>query len=55
MKKLETYKGIEIWEDAKDTQRPFVTIQNVPVIGSLQTGHKTLEDAKAYIDKTAKP
>ena len=55
MKKIETYKGIEIWEDAPSKKLPITTIKNdVPVIGCLQVGHKTIEDAKKYIDKTEK-
>jgi len=53
--KIETYKGVEICKelDPKDP-RPFITIKQTPVIGVLQVGHKTLEDARQYIDKTEK-
>jgi len=54
MKHLETYNGIKIYFDG-DSKNPFVTVkENVPVIGVLQTGHKTLEDAKSFIDKHMK-
>lgn len=54
MKKIETYKGIEIWEQP-NSKLPITTVKNnVPVIGCLQVGHKSIEDAKAYIDKTEK-
>lgn len=49
MKFIETYKGIRIY---LDNDGLFTTVQTVPVIGSLQTGHKTLEAAKKYIDQT---
>jgi hypothetical protein len=52
--KLKTYKGVDIYSDPKDKKKPFYTVQNVPVIGSLQVGHSTIEDAEKYIDKTAK-
>jgi pantothenate synthetase len=49
---IEIYKGIEIrHESDKQDSHPFVTVQFVPVIGALQTGHKTLKGAKQYIDK----
>lgn len=52
MKSIETYKGIEILYNEKGTARPYSTIQNnVPVIGTLETAHKTIDDAKLYIDK----
>lgn len=46
---LQTYNGVKIYKDAY--KHPFVTVQdNIPVIGQLQTGHKTLKDAKEFID-----
>lgn len=51
MKLIETYKGINIYMDKNDS---YVTAQPVPVIGTLQVGHKTIEAAKAYIDSITK-
>lgn len=50
MKLLETYNGIKIYQD--ESKKPFVTVQgNVPVIGSLQTGHESIEAARLFVDK----
>ena len=52
--KIETYKGIDIYHEPQ-SKLPYTTVKNnVPVIGVLQVGHKSIEDAKTYIDKTQK-
>ena len=55
MKKIKNYKGIDIYTDKKDANRPFMTVQtNIPVIECLNIGHKTLEDAIKYINNISR-
>jgi hypothetical protein len=50
---IHEYRGKQITEWAyTDKPSEFETNEPVPVIGVLTTGHKTLRDAKDYLDKT---
>jgi len=51
MNYIETHKGIRIYEDITDKDRPITTVQtNVPILGTMENGHKSIEDAKKFID-----
>lgn len=46
---LQTTNGIKIYKDEKDKKNPYVTIiENIPILGTIQTGHKTLARAELY-------
>lgn len=47
---IEIYKGIEI-HLTSDKEHPYSTFQKVPVLGTLENGHKTIEGARRFIDK----
>jgi hypothetical protein len=52
---LEVYKGVEIFDEPWSPIYPISTIErNVPVIGIIDHGHKSVEDAKKYIDEITK-
>ena len=52
---IETYNGVEIWEESFNPIYPFTTKEhNIPILGTMEHGHKSLEAAKEYIDKTRK-
>jgi hypothetical protein len=53
---METYNGVNIWGEWDDKEPfPYITIstvqENVPVIGSIETIHDSIADAKEFIDK----
>ena len=51
MKTIEFYNGIEIRYNANEKgNKKYSTIEEVPVMGNLETMHLSLEDAKVYID-----
>jgi len=48
---IEIYKGIQIIRET-DPIPTYSTIEkNIPVIGEMETGHNSIEEAKKYIDK----
>lgn len=48
----EFYLDIPIYEDPTEKPHVFITVQpNVPILGTIENVHKTVEAAKAFIDK----
>lgn len=55
MKVIEVYQGVKIVEDSGHPDYPVSTVEeNVPILGEMVTGHRSIEKAKAYIDQIMK-
>jgi hypothetical protein len=48
---IETYKGIPIYRDSSDKEYPFETRQPIEILGIFVHGHRTLKEARKYINQ----